>query len=57
MKTYEVTVIRKHTFVLEIPVNDDQDGMDAYQKAYSILNMEEVQYCVDEQITWEAEEK
>jgi CYTH domain-containing protein len=54
LKIYEVTVIRKQTFVLEIPVNDDQDGMDAYQK----INMEDVEYCVaDEQITWEAEEK
>lgn len=54
MKIYEVTVIRKQTFVFEIPVNDDQDGMDAYQK----INMEDVEDCAsDEQITWEAEEK
>ena len=54
LKIYEVTVIRKQTFVLEIPVNDDQDGMDAYQK----INMKDVGYCVaDEQITWDAKEK
>lgn len=56
LKTYSVTITKKRTFSLPISVKDDQDEMDAYQIAETILLTGEQMFLIKDNTTWEAEE-
>ncbi len=57
MKTYEVTITKIRKFALPISVNDDQDEMDAYQIAETILLSGEQIFLIKDNTTWDAEER